>query len=94
MRWVIRFTLINTGIVAAVLLLIGAAVGFSTLGFEGHEIVMVVIGVLVTTIVGSLLMGLVFVSDRSGQDEIVFGHELEQAPPVAERRNGTRSEGP
>jgi hypothetical protein len=84
MRWVIRFSLLNTGVVAAVLGLIWAAIGFSRLGFAGHEIAMVVIGVLVTTAVGSVLMGLIFVSERSGQDEIVFGRALEERPPARE----------
>ena len=87
MKWVIRFTLLNTGIVAAVLVVIWGVVGFSTLGFEGHEIAMVIIGVLVTTIVGSLLMGLVFASARSGQDEVVFGRDLSAPSPDRKELN-------
>jgi hypothetical protein len=85
MSWLIRFSLINTGVVAVVLALLGAALGFSTFGFEGHEIAMVLIGILVATVVGSVLMGLVFLSDRSGQDELVFGRSQDEPPPAREK---------
>jgi hypothetical protein len=74
-RWIVIFATASTGAVAGVLFLIWAMNGFvslASLGLSGNILVALILGIVLSTGLGVGLMGLVFYSDRSDQDEAVY----------------------
>ncbi|MDX6752287.1 hypothetical protein SH611_20980 [Geminicoccaceae bacterium 1502E] len=78
MRWLVIFGGSCVAMVAAVLAIIWAFEGFEGLGLSMHGVIALVIGVVVTTALGVVLMALVFHSDRSGRDDLA--HHQDTSP--------------
>jgi len=74
-NWIARFAVFG---VAAVAVIVAAAwAALRAFGLDTAGTVAAVLGVLFTALVGFGLMGLVFYSDRSGQDEAAAGQQVE-----------------
>jgi hypothetical protein len=74
-RWIVIFATASTGAVAVVVFLIWAMNGFvnlASIGLSGAVLVALILGIVLSTGLGVALMALVFYSDRSDQDEIVY----------------------
>ena len=81
-RWIALFCGACVGAVATVLLLIWAMNGFVSLrsiGLSGNVLIALILGIVLSTGLGVGLMGLVFYSDRSARDELVY-KELGREP--------------
>jgi hypothetical protein len=63
-RRVIRFSLMCIGTAIGLLALLWAAFGFSRFGMEGHVLVALALGGTGTIALGSILMALLFASER------------------------------
>jgi hypothetical protein len=68
---VLWFIALCAGLVLGLLLIAWAATGFSSFGMSGHGVAAMLIGVILTTLLGVGLMALVFQSHRSHRDEAV-----------------------
>ena len=74
-RWITIFSTTCVGAVVIVLFIIWAMSGFVSLasqGLHGAVLIALILGIILTTALGVALMGLVFYSDRSNQDEAVY----------------------
>jgi hypothetical protein len=69
--WVRNFTLSCVGLLAFVYLALWAFNGFHGIGLDLQAMIALTLGTIVTAALGVGLMGLVFYSDRSGQDDRV-----------------------
>jgi hypothetical protein len=77
------FSTTCVGAVVIVLFMIWALDGFTSLasqGLSGGVLVALILGIVLTTGLGVALMGLVFYSDRSNQDEAVYHASGPEAP--------------
>jgi hypothetical protein len=72
-RHVVVFSIASVALVTALLLVVGASLGFDTSGMGTHGWVAMVIGVVLTFGLAIALMGAVFASDSSGHDARVGG---------------------
>jgi len=68
MKWVTRFSLIAIGALVAIFVVGWVVV--SSLGLDRAGTISALLGILFTAALGFGLMGLVFYSNRSGQDEV------------------------
>ena len=73
MRRMVGFSAACLGFIAVIMLLVWVMGGFegANLGFHGW--VAIVLGMVLTSVLGVVLMALVFHSDRSGRDDSVGG---------------------
>ena len=69
MTWTRRFILICAGILLATALALALLLGFGQLGIGVHGAIALVLGVLLTMAIAMGLMGLMFLSSRSGRDD-------------------------
>jgi purine-cytosine permease-like protein len=69
MSWVRRFLLICGAILALAAIALAGLLGFGDLGLGLHGAIALVLGVLLTMAIAMGLMGLMFLSSRSGRDE-------------------------
>ena len=69
MSWTFRFILICGGILLATALGLALLLGFGELGIGVHGGIALVLGVLATMAIAMGLMGLMFLSSRTGRDE-------------------------
>jgi hypothetical protein len=69
MTWTRRFILICAGILMATALALALLLGFGQLGIGVHGAIALVLGVLLTMAIAMGLMGLMFLSSRSGRDD-------------------------
>ncbi len=96
-RWIAIFCGACVGAVAIVLLLIWAMNGFVSLrsiGLSGNVLVALILGIVLSTGLGVGLMGLVFYSDRSARDELVYrelGREPGDKTPAAPDKDPSRN---
>jgi hypothetical protein len=70
-RWVRNFTMSCVGLLAFVYLALWAFNGFHGIGLDLQAMIALTLGTILTAALGVGLMGLVFYSDRSGQDDRV-----------------------
>lgn len=71
-RWIIYFVSAAVVFMSFVLLVLWASNGFRELGVGIVGLIALIVGSLLTASLGIALMGLVFYSDRSGADELVY----------------------
>lgn len=69
MGWGRLFGLICAGILAGTAAALALLIGFGDLGLGVHGAIALALGVLVTMAIAMGLMGLMFLSSRSGRDE-------------------------
>ena len=69
MKWILTYSLACSGAIGAVLVLAWMFGGFDTAGVSTHGIIAIILGTMLTVLVGVGLMALIFYSDRSGQDD-------------------------
>lgn len=67
-RWAVLFVVLCTALLGGTLLVIWAASGFGDLGVSGHGLVALMLGIVLTSVLGIVLMALSFYSDRNGND--------------------------
>ena len=67
-RWAVGFVVMCSVLLGGALFVIWAASGFGDLGVSGHGLVALILGILLTSGLGIVLMALSFYSDRSGTD--------------------------
>ncbi len=91
MKWAIWFVPACLAGIAAVVLVIWLAGGFQRAALDANVTVALVLGILFISLLGVGLMGLIFYSDRSGQDDEVY-HSAESGQP--DRHNGDTSDAP
>jgi hypothetical protein len=72
LRWLIGYLAATMGGIAVVLLALWALDGFQGFNLDASATATVVIGIAVTSALGTGLMGLVFYSDRINADEDVY----------------------
>lgn len=68
LRWIVGFVVMCSVLLGAALFVIWAASGFGDLGVSGHGLVALILGIVLTSALGIVLMALSFYSDRSGSD--------------------------
>lgn len=88
-RWLLGYIGMALGGVAALLVVIWLTGGFEDLGLGFAGMIAFIVGITVTVVLSVGLMGLVFYSDRSGQDIVVAQHDPtapDVPPPRAARR--------
>ncbi len=73
MRWFIWFSLLCLAGLAILLAVLAAFGWLSEIGHDIHFAIAVTLGVLLSSALGGLLMGLIFYSHRSGADERAAG---------------------
>jgi uncharacterized membrane protein len=66
------FAVICAAVLVVTLMAIGLVIAFGDLGLSPHGYIALVLGVILTMALTMVLMGLVFLSDRAGQDEVAF----------------------
>lgn len=71
-RWFLIFGAVCAAAIAVVLAILGAFGGLAESDLPGPGIALMVVGIIVTCGLGIGLMALIFYSERSGQDEIVY----------------------
>jgi preprotein translocase subunit SecF len=69
MKWVLNYSLICIGAIVGVLVFVWALNGFDLAGISTAGLIAVILGTTFTVLVAVGLMGLVFYSNRSGQDD-------------------------
>jgi hypothetical protein len=69
MSWIYRFILICAGILLATAVGLAVLLTFGGLGLGLHGGIALVLGVMLTMAIAMGLMGLMFLSSRSGRDE-------------------------
>ena len=69
MSWARRFLLICGAILALAAVALAGLLGFGDLGLGLHGAIALVLGVLLTMAIAMGLMGLMFLSSRSGRDD-------------------------
>jgi hypothetical protein len=72
LRWLVFYLAATLGGIAVVLLALWALDGFQGFNLDAGATATVVIGIAVTSALGTGLMGLVFYSDRINADEDVY----------------------
>lgn len=94
-KQIVTFSAISGGVVALVVLLIWAMSGFVSLrsiGLSGNVLAALVLGITLSTALAVGLMALIFFSDRSDRDEVVYRSTADRmgdpaaAGPHTERR--------
>jgi hypothetical protein len=68
-RWLAIFAAIDFALMAVVFLALWASNEFKGVGLDGGGLIALVLGATGTAVVATVLMGLVFYSDRYGYDE-------------------------
>jgi hypothetical protein len=95
MGWLRTYVAICAGVLALVVVGLILFVSVADLGLSGNGIAALFIGTLVTVALTMVLMGLIFMSDRGGQDASVYSAHIEQdgeePPDVAGDPGGRRS---
>ena len=71
-KWLVTYLATCVGAVVAILLAVWAANGFAGLGIGIEGTVALILGVILTVGLGIGLMALVFQSDRSDHDAVVY----------------------
>lgn len=71
MGWGRLFVLICAGILTGTAVGLALLLGFGDLGLGAHGAVALIMGVLLTMAIAMVLMGLMFLSSRSGRDDEV-----------------------
>jgi hypothetical protein len=69
MKWILSFSAACGGAIGAVMILVWVFGGIDTEGVSTDGIIAMVLGTMVTVLVGIGLMALIFYSNRSGQDD-------------------------
>jgi len=82
LRWLIGYAITTLSGIALVLLAVWALDGFRGFNLDAGATAAVVVGIAVTSALGTGLMGLVFYSDRINTDEDVY-----RATAAADGRN-------
>ncbi|MGH6883886.1 hypothetical protein [Hypericibacter sp.] len=86
MAWLRTYVAICAGVLTLVVVALILIVTFGDFGLSGHGVAALFIGTLVTVALTMVLMGLIFVSDRGGQDASVYSTHIEtdaDEPPEA-----------
>ena len=91
-RWLIMYTALALGTVAALMLVIWAVGGFDDMGLSGNGQTALILAVVFTVLLSFGLMGLVFYSDRSGHDDTIMEGESTPDQPVRKRRKDGKSD--
>jgi len=79
MRWILAFSALALGGLALVLFVLWAVSGYKGLGLDTVGTIAVIVGVTLTSALGTGLMALLFYSDRSNIDEEVY-HAAQPSP--------------
>ena len=79
-RWLAIFAAIDFALMAVVFLALWASNEFEGVGLEGGGLIALVLGSTGTAVLATVLMGLVFYSDRYGYDE--NAHDGERGNPA------------
>ena len=80
MSWTRNFILICAGILAATAIALALLLGCGELGIGLHGGIALVLGVMLTMAIAMGLMGLMFLSSRSGRDEAAHSSWDERGP--------------
>ncbi len=83
-RWIAIFAAADAALIAFVLIVLWASNGFQGLGIGGQALIALILGSTGTAAVGIVLMGLVFYSNRTGQDAAVYHTGLHERARPAE----------
>jgi len=97
MKWALWFVPACTAGIAAVVLVIWLAGGFQGTSLDASVTVALVLGILFSSLLGVGLMGLIFYSNRSGQDDEAYrsaGSENPDGDTGPHLRNGDTSDAP
>lgn len=92
-RWLAIFAAIDFALMAVVFLTLWASNDFRGMGLDGGGLVALVLGSTGTAVIATVLMGLVFYSDRYGYDEDAHRSSRpspdDSAAPPSPRRDET-----
>ena|SRR5450432_2899057 len=91
MKWAFWFVPACVAGIAAVLLIIWLAGGFQGTALDANITVALVLGILFSSLLGVGLMGLIFYSNRSGQDDKAYRSAGSEQP---DSHNGVTSDAP
>jgi hypothetical protein len=91
MKWAFWFVPACVAGIAAVVLVIWLAGGFQGTALDANVTVALVLGILFMSLLGVSLMGLIFYSNRSGQDDEVYRSAGSEQP---DHHNGDTSDAP
>lgn len=72
MRWPLIFAGFCGVLLGVALLALWLVGGFRELGISGQGLIAMILGIVATSAIAVLLMGLVFYSNRSAHDQAVF----------------------
>jgi hypothetical protein len=97
MKWAFWFVPACVAGIAAVVLVIWLAGGFARTALDGNITLALVLGISFSSLLGVGLMGLIFYSNRSGQDDEAYrsaGSEQPDSDDGLGRQNGDGSDAP